>query len=86
MFWFGTYRIYPVKDFMNVLILNFVCELFLQTLPLTLLTMQANTLAVDASDDGVLTTLQSSTLTFNIICLVEIVGQFILIMKENCQI
>ena len=41
--WFGTYRIYPVKDFMYTLILNFVCELFLQTLPLTLVILQANT-------------------------------------------
>ena len=28
MLWFGSYRIYPVKDFMILLILNFVCELF----------------------------------------------------------
>ena len=57
MLWFGSYRIYPVKDFMILLILNFVCELFTQTLPLTLLTMQANTLAVEASNDGNMTAL-----------------------------
>ena len=42
MLWFGFYRLYPVIDFMNLLLVNYVAELFLQTLPLTLIIMQAN--------------------------------------------
>jgi hypothetical protein len=45
MIWFGLYRIYPVRDFMNLLIINFVGELLLQALPISLLTLQANTLS-----------------------------------------
>lgn len=57
MLWFGLYRIYPVKDFMNLLIINYVGELFLQTLPISLLTLQANTLSQNENDDGTLSTL-----------------------------
>jgi hypothetical protein len=57
MLWFGLYRLYPCKDFMNLLVINFVGELLLQTLPLSLLTLQANTLSQNMSDDGMLTTL-----------------------------
>ncbi len=39
MLWFGLYRIYPVKDFMNLLIINYVGELFLQALPISLLAL-----------------------------------------------
>lgn len=44
MLWFGLYRFYPTKDFMNLLVTNFVVELLLQSLPLTLIGLQATTL------------------------------------------
>ncbi len=86
MLWFGLYRIYPIKDFMNLLIINFVGEFLLQTLPLSLLTLQANTLSYNENDTGTLNSLQRATLAFNVICLIEIIGQIIVLMKENCQL
>jgi GR25 family glycosyltransferase involved in LPS biosynthesis len=86
MLWFGLYRIYPVKDFMNLLIINFVGELLLQALPISLLTLQANTLSQNDNDDGTLSSLQKGTLGLNVLCLIEIIGQFIVLMKENCQL
>lgn len=74
MLWFGTYRIYPVKDFMNLLIINFVGELLFQALPFSLLTLEANTLSQNDNDDGTLTYLQKATLGFNVLCLIEMVG------------
>jgi hypothetical protein len=44
--WFGIYRLYPSKDFMNFLVFNYSLELFLQALPLTLITLSTNAYAV----------------------------------------
>jgi hypothetical protein len=51
-----------------------------------LLTLQANTLSYNDNDTGTLNSLQKATLAFNVLCLIEIIGQIIVLMKENCQL
>jgi hypothetical protein len=41
--WFGIYRLYPVKDFINFLVVNYCIELFSQALPLTIITISTLT-------------------------------------------
>ena len=80
--WFGIYRMYPVKDFMNFLVFNYCIELFFQSLPLTLITLTNNAQSVfDQS-----TFLQEVTLAMLILNMLEILFSFILLMKENCDV
>jgi len=44
--WFGIYRLYPVKDFMNFLVIFYCFELFLQSLPMTLIVLSTNVASI----------------------------------------
>ena len=80
--WFGVYRVYPVKDFMNFLVLNYCIELFFQSLPLTLITLTNN--AQSVFDQPIF--LQEVTLALLILNMLEILFSFIILMKENCDV
>ena len=80
--WFGIYRMYSVKDFMNFLVFNYCIELFFQSLPLTLITLTNN--AQSIFDQA--TFLQEVTLAMLILNMLEILFSFILLMKENCDV
>jgi hypothetical protein len=80
--WFGIYRMYPVKDFMNFLVFNYCIELLFQSLPLTLITLTNN--AQSIFDQA--TFLQEVTLAMVILNMLEILLSFIILMKENCDV
>jgi hypothetical protein len=80
--WFGIYRMYPVKDFMNFLVFNYCIELLFQSLPLTLITLTNN--AQSIFDQA--TFLQEVTLAMLILNMLEILFSFIILMKENCDV
>ena len=80
--WFGIYRMYPVKDFMNFLVFNYCIELLFQSLPLTLITLTNN--AQSIFDQA--TFLQEVTLAMVILNMLEILFSFIILMKENCDV
>jgi hypothetical protein len=40
--WFGHLRLYSVKDFLNLLMINYIVEFFYQSLPLTIIAQTTN--------------------------------------------